>query len=97
MGILGTIDRCIHSVQVGLIEGGVVYIELDKENYEVFLKEVDEKVNYESEMSVDLKRKVADMGQCTVLNYMGYKIVVSVNKDKGKMENFYFAFKTKIL
>lgn len=98
MGILGTIDRCIHSVQSGLIEGNIVYIELDKDTYDTFLKEVDEKVNAMAEISTtEFKKQVADIGVCTVLSYMGYKIVVSVNKDKNKMDTFYFAFKTKVI
>jgi hypothetical protein len=94
MGILGTLERCIHSIPSDLIEGKVVYIELDKDNYEVLEVEISLQVNAEFLLK---ETKVADIGKCIVLNYEGYKIVISVNIDKTKMGDFYFAFKTKII
>ena len=95
MGVLSTIDRAISAVQDDLIDGKIVYIELDKDNYELVQKEVE---NYKLAENISLEeKKVADIGKCLVLSYMDYKVIITVNNDKRKMEDFYFAFKTKII
>jgi SPX domain protein involved in polyphosphate accumulation len=103
MGILGTIDRCLHGIQYDLIKDMIVYVELDRDNYKVVLEEVELKVqdltsvSNSSQLSVELNQKVKDFGKCTILNYMGYKIIISENDKKIKDECFYLAFKTKII
>ena len=95
-GILSTLDRVLHSIQNDVIDSNVIYIELDKENYSL----VQEEVNTISEIggaSLAFKEKVTDVGKCLVLTYNEYKVIITVNKNKDKGDDFYFAFKTKVI
>ena len=91
MGVLGTIDRCINMLPHELIEDKVLYIELDRDNYETMQEEVNAKYDFVAE------QKVTDMGKCLTMLYREFKIVIVLNKNKSKLDNFYVAFKTKVI
>lgn len=96
MNILGTIDRCISMIPKELIEGNILYAELDKESYALIQEEVKsiEKVDGGITLSED---RFVDFGKSLVIKFMDYKVIVVLNKDKPKADNFYLAFKTKII
>lgn len=97
MTILGTIDRCLHSIPLDIINGQVVYVELCKADYDLFLLEAEAKLSIFADMSIETKKAVKDIGTCTILSYMGYKIVICINNEKSSDGSFYFAFKTLII
>jgi hypothetical protein len=96
MNILKTLDRCMHMIPLELIENRILYIEVDKENYEEIDSEISAIVNDPS--VVILKdQKVADIGKCITLTYNGYNIIIVQDKNKNRMNSFYLAFKTTII
>jgi hypothetical protein len=96
MNILKTLDRCMHMIPLELIENRILYIEVDKENYEEIDSEILAIVNDPS--VVILKdQKVADIGKCITLTYNGYNIIIVQDKNKNRMNSFYLAFKTTII
>jgi hypothetical protein len=97
MGILGNFDRCIHSIPQDLIEGLVFYTELSKDDYKLMESEIDTYSMNEIKFTLEEQKKVKDFGTCSILTFMGYKIIVSIDEHKESNGNFYFAFKTKIL
>jgi len=90
MSILKTLENCIKLIPLELVEDRIFYIELDKKNYD----SIDDEINATYVLQ---EAKVPDMGKGKVLVYMGYRFVFVVNKDKTKTDDFYIAFKTKIL
>ena len=74
-----------------LIEDKVLYIELDRDNYKVIQEEIDAKYDLVAE------QKVADIGKCLTMQFLEFKIIIALNKSKSKLDNFYIAFKTKII
>ena len=96
-GILTTLDRAISAIQThDLIEYKTVYIELDSKNYELITEEVETLLDPKNTISVEIQ-KSKNLGECKILTYLGYKIIITVNKNKENINDFYFAFKTKIL
>ena len=92
MGILKTLDMCIHKIQEDIIDSRIIFVELDRDRY----KEVKEEV--ESMTTISSKEeKVSDIGACIILGYEGYRFMITENKGIGKSDLFYIAFKTKIL
>jgi hypothetical protein len=90
MSILKTLEGCIGKVSPELIENKILYVELDKENYELFDSEI-------SSEYILQEQKMPDIGKCKILTYLGYKVIIVNNKDRDKLDNFYIAFKTKIV
>lgn len=87
-GILGVLPR-------GVIESGVVFIELDSMNYESLKVDIDSTIQFGSPILYE--GKVEDIGRCLHLSYMGYRVLVTCNKQvKDRLEDYYVAFKTKI-
>jgi hypothetical protein len=83
-------------IPLELIENRILYIEVDKENYEEIDSEFSAIVNDPS--VVILKdQKVADIGKCITLTYNGYNIIIVQDKNKNRMNSFYLAFKTTII
>lgn len=104
MGILGTIVRCLGSIQTDLISDNILYIELDKTNFDKLKSEIDNQVSYQLSLLEDAqpefkfeKQHVPDMGKCEVLMCMGRKFVFVVNEKLDRADTFYLAFKTKII
>ena len=91
MGVLKTLESCIGKIDPELVEGGIFYIELDKDTYDG----LDSEIN--AEFIIQQEAKVPDMGKSKVLTYLGRKFIMVVNKDKGRQESFYLSFKTKII
>jgi dihydroneopterin aldolase len=94
MGILASIDRCVNQIPKDLVENKILYLELDKKNYELVQEEIEVVTGSDVKL---IEQKVDDIGKSIVLNYNDYKIVIIVNKDKEGLDTFYVAFKTKIL
>lgn len=98
MNILGTIDHCINMIPKELVEGDILYVELDKTSYDMILNEVENlsKVNggitLKEERYFDVSKDKA-----IVIGLNGYKIVVVLNKNKQEGVDFYISFKTKII
>ena len=87
MNILGTIDRCINMIPKELVEGDILYVELDKTSYDTILNEVENlsKVNG----GITLKEeRYSDVSKdkAIVIGLSGYKIVVVLNKNKQEGE-----------
>jgi len=99
MGILSTIDKVTNAVQSDVIDGKVVYIELDQDNFNLIKKEVEDLLTPENstEVTFEFNKKVSDMGYCGILKINGWKVIVTINKDKKDSKDFYFAFKTKVI
>jgi hypothetical protein len=96
MNIIKTLDRCLHMIPPELIENKVLYVEVDKENYEEIDTEVSAII---SDPSVNIlkEQKVADIGKCITLTYMGYQFIIVQDKNKSRQKSFYLAFKTTII
>lgn len=92
MEILKVLEGCLTSIPKELVEGDTFYVELDKESYKIFEVEV----SLKGDATISSKEKVTDFGKCTILNFMGHKVIVSVNDKVGKLDTCYVAFKTKI-
>lgn len=98
MNILGTIDRCINMIPQDLIEGNILYVELDKQSYDMILGEVDALSKVNNDITIKEER-YADVSRekAFVIGMDGYKIVVVLNKGKEVGVDFYISFKTKII
>ena len=96
MNILGTIDRCINMIPKELVEGEILYVELDQKSYGMILGEV-ENLSKVSEGITLKEERYADIGKATVIKLGDYKIVVVLNKNKQEGVDFYISFKTKII
>jgi len=96
MSILGTISGCIDILPGELVEGKILYIELDIENYDILQEEIAAATPVDGGI-VLLEQRVDDIGKGLVLNFQrGYKVVIVSNKG-SRLDNFYIAFKTKII
>ncbi len=90
-----SIDKCLNSLSKDVVLENTVFIELDRENYEQLSLEVN---NIVSGNITLVEEKVDDFGKCKVLSFaQGYKVLIALNKDKGKAEDFYVAFKMRII
>lgn len=96
MNILATIDRCMNMIPKELIDSNIIYIELDKENYSGIKEEVENLIKIDGGITLTDERR-ADIGKALVVSMSGYKIVIALNENKPKGEDFYLAFKTRIL
>ena len=93
MGILKVFEDCIGKINPELIKDRTIYIELDSQTNKEF-KET-ELANLDCST---VESKIPDVGNASVVNFMGYKFIIVENKDvKTKMDDFYIAFKTKIV
>ncbi len=91
MSILATIENCIRLIPVELVNNRMFYIELPKVAYETVRQECEAKYELTSEANI------VDLGKGYWMIYMGYKIVFVVNTKAPEAEDFYIAFKTKII
>ena len=101
MGLLFSIDRCLNALPKDLLAENIVYIELDKDKYELLQTEITTHYDLVSvPIAPDLKfieQKVEDFGKCSVFTYNDYKIVVALGKGTKQTDTFYVAFRTKVL
>lgn len=95
MSIIGTISNCIDRIPVDLIQDKIFYAEVDKENYDGIEEEF-AKITNDTNYSFK-EEKVSDIGKCKVLVYKDYKVVITQSPIKVKLDNFYVAFKTRIV
>ena len=96
MNILGTIVRCINMIPKELIEGEILYVELDQKSYDMILGEVENLSKVNGDITLKEER-YADIGKATVIKFGDYKVVVVLNKNKAEGVDFYISFKTKII
>jgi hypothetical protein len=95
MSILSSIQDVLVRLPIDKVEGSIVFIELDSINYETVRNELDSMIV--AGMPILQESKVEDIGKCIRLNYIGYIVLITNNKDeKESLSNFYIAFKTKI-
>ena len=95
MGILLSIDKCIHAIPPDIIDENTIYIEVDVESYDVLQSEITNITG-----APDLKfieQRIEQIGTCSVFTFNGFTIVVALDRKKKTGTNFYVAFKTKIL
>lgn len=81
-----------------LIEGDAIFVELDRESYNKVLMEVEELMKVSDKVSIS-EGSYPDISnvKTPIITLHEHKIVVVLNKDKYHGDNFYVAFKTKIL
>lgn len=94
MGILSSINRCLNSIPRDIIDENTIYIEVDRDSYDLLQTEIKDVTG-----ALDLRfieQKVEQFGTCSVFAFNEYKIVVALDRSKGASTNFYVAFKTKI-
>jgi len=95
MGLLFSIDRCLNALPKDLLAENIVYIELDKDKYELLQTEITTYTNVPDLKFIE--QKVEDFGKCSVFTYNDYKIVVALSKGTKQTDTFYVAFRTKVL
>jgi len=95
MGLLLSIDRCLNALPKDLLAENIVYIELDKDKYELLQTEITTYTNVPDLKFIE--QKVEDFGKCSVFTYNDYKIVVALGKGTKQTDTFYVAFRTKVL
>lgn len=92
MGILITIDRAINMIPEELIENSIIFAEVDRDSY----KEVDEEFSkIVNDVNFIQEQKVPDIGKGKIFQRGNLKIIITENKNIGKSNSFYIAFKTK--
>jgi hypothetical protein len=97
MGVLSSIDRCLNTLPKDLLAEEVIYIELDKEKYDLLQTEITAYIGIENSLKF-LEQKIEDFGTCSVLTYNGYKIIVALDSRIGKKnDTFYVAFRTQLI
>jgi len=79
-----------------LVENNILYAEVDKESYALVQEEVNNIIKVDGGITLAEDRFV-DFGKSLVIKFQDYKVIVVLNKDKPKADNFYLAFKTKII
>ena len=95
MGVLLSIDRCLNTLPKDLLAENIIYIELDKEKYELLQTEITTYTNVPDLKFIE--QKVEDFGKCSVFTYNGYKIIVALGKSTKQTDTFYVAFRTKVI
>jgi hypothetical protein len=95
MGVLKTIEEIFGKIDFSIVKDDLLYLELDKENSKLLDEEIE---NYSDQSIIIKQEKVKDMGTAKVLSYLGHRIIVVTDKNvKNKLDDFYVAFKTKIV
>jgi len=97
MEVLGAIERCMHSIPQDLYSDKILYVELSKHDFDEVEKSIEYYTTHKAEFSIEHQKKVKDFGVCSILTYMGYKVVISVNKNKTTDGDFFIAFKSKVV
>ena len=76
MGVLASINGCLNSIPKDIIDESTIYIEVDKETYDLMQQELTYTLAAESIKVEDLKfieQMVQDFGKCLVFMYMGIR------------------------
>jgi len=90
--MLKRLESLVGVISNDIIEGGVIFIELDSITFDEVKQEVENKVGHFIET-----KKVKDMGKCITLSYAGKNFIITYNNEmKEKTDTMFIAFKTKI-
>jgi len=95
MNILQTIDICLQKISPDIIDRKVLYIEVDRDSYEGLDEEYGKIAGNQDILFKE--QKVADIGTCKVFNFRDFKVIITQDKNRSRGDNFYVAFKTKVL
>jgi len=97
MNILGSIDRCLNIIPKIIIENSVVYVELDNDNYDIIQGELAIATKVPGGITLENEKFAEDIGKCMIVKMGDFRVIVTLNKNKSKQDNFYVAFKTRII
>lgn len=78
MNILGTIDRCLNVLPKSIIESEIVYVELDKDSYEIIQEELAIATKVPGGITLENERYADDIGKCLVIKIGEYKVIVAL-------------------